>query len=123
MSSEAIVQIRTNEDLDPWEKQLSPFEKARPKGLFPEAVINIYSGVRNFLGAYTLHEDCYYDSPQDNYNFAQQYWTVTKVGGGTDPILFGDAVIITNRYKQANLCADGSNIATGANETWTIDPT
>ena len=110
VNSGAIVQIRTDEYLE-------PILRVEPT----------FAGIRNFLGAWKDQHDCYYYSTNDREDYRQQYWVITKADGSKGPILYGDTVIIVSNFgdfKGQGLAKDGDYITTDANasDKWVIEP-
>lgn len=108
--SGAIVQIRTQEYLEP----ISSIEP-------------IFAGIRNFLGAWKdAHDYCYYYSSDDAKDYGQQYWQISKVDGNTGAICYGDKVYIASNFSEfrgQRLTKDKEWISTAhkANDWWVIE--
>ena len=117
--SGAAVQIHTSEWLPPWEDTASAREvhAKRMREALPPIV---FAGIRNFLGAWDLHSDCYYWSSEENADYMQEYWLIYNAGGSTS-INYGDAVILISNYKNQGLSTDGEYLNTNASDWWTIE--
>ncbi len=112
VNSGAIVQIRTDEYLE-------PILRVEPSFIF--------AGIRNFLGAWKEGDHCYYYSTNDREDYGQQYWVITRADGSDGPVLYGDTVIIVSNFsdfKGQRLARAGGYLTTdaSASDTWVIEP-
>lgn len=81
-------------------------------------------GAYNVLGNWKDSEDCYYDNDYlEGEQDQEQTWVVRRADGGS-PIRFGDAVVLTSRYKNQVLVEDGKYVAAkeGGAALWIILP-
>lgn len=82
-------------------------------------------GNNNILGAFNDHQDLYYDA--DGY-LDKQNWKVLRLDKTTQPVNYGDKVMLLNIYRNQNMIQnilEGSYIDTDPNgtDTWIIERT
>lgn len=81
-------------------------------------------GAYDVLGNWRDSEDCYYDNDYlEGEDDRQQTWVIRRADGQS-PVRFGDAVVLTSRYKDEVLVEDGKYVSAkeGGGDTWTILP-